>query len=323
LKLKFYKGLVPNADIRVDLNQSGTYCSIVGRHSAHASVGQWSMILGFRPGSADYQKRRYYILHEFGHALGLEHEFKKPVAGNKLNVEAAINYFRSNGLGHLSPQNLEEQFVAVMQTDIDPRSTLDFDEKSIMMYDLPANVWPPSGLTAPSDLSNKDREGMSKLFGSDLPRTGPVGLRLVPNGPEKTAYYLFGNDTALFHFRAPSTGEYLIKVTGEIAEGVVDPYAHVPLNVDVINPLLALRTQFEVLGEDPTIKNAPAESPLPVAGSEFRVQRGQGYEPVGETKITLEAGKTYFIRASITPSPNGEPHPNQLARFVIQISKKS
>ena len=54
----------------------GTSWSYVGSEAQSVPIGKPTMCLNLRNGSDDY--KRYVVMHEFGHALGLEHEHQRP-----------------------------------------------------------------------------------------------------------------------------------------------------------------------------------------------------------------------------------------------------
>lgn len=153
------------ADIRIGHRQVGAYWSMVGNGAESIAVPQPTMNLGFSRSNKqwhwdDKNERRRLILHEFGHALGLDHEHKHP--DSKLNVDAAVDWYRPYfpGLGY---EDIKRQFERYMKRELDGRST-EFDPDSIMLYSFPADIWPPNGIVAPSKLSVTDITTIMSLY---------------------------------------------------------------------------------------------------------------------------------------------------------------
>ena len=112
----------------------------------------------------------FFILHEFGHALGLIHEHNSPNAKIKWNK---ANIYRDLG----GPPNLwpKEQVDSTMFETYKNIRYRDFDPDSIMMYSYPASwfadgkipgsrakIRAPGG--GPQSLSKSDKEFIRKLY---------------------------------------------------------------------------------------------------------------------------------------------------------------
>lgn len=154
------------ADIRIGHRHVGAYWSLLGSGARHVAPPEPTMMLGFHPSNKrwhwdDPTERSRLILHEFGHALGLDHEHKHPDAN--LDVEAAVNWYAPY-FPDLSRDEVREQFARMRRREIDSRST-PFDISSVMLYSFPVEVWPPDGVEARSAISERDRAAVRSLYG--------------------------------------------------------------------------------------------------------------------------------------------------------------
>src|SRR5262249_48337201 len=94
-------------------------------------------IHSMRPGRLDQEQDaatlRRVVLHEFGHALGLQHEHRNPAAGIKWNVKAVKEYYaKTQGW---SEKEIEENVLNPLKADRSNYTA--FDSKSIMVYAIP------------------------------------------------------------------------------------------------------------------------------------------------------------------------------------------
>jgi hypothetical protein len=134
-------------------------------------------VSGWKPGS--------FIMHEFGHALGMMHEHQNncdgsnPIRYNKTNV---VDYFAKEG------HSAEEAYhnVLKMLTDKNKYIATPFDPLSIMMYALEEN-WFENGFDGANyirhnfELSEMDKH----LLRSVYPKKIKIYVRFVDAVPEK------------------------------------------------------------------------------------------------------------------------------------------
>jgi hypothetical protein len=244
-----------DSDIRISLTPDGTFWSLVGTDTRLSGSNLVTLNLGFNNSEyyASDDTNNFYVrefqrlvLHEFGHALGFIHEHLSPKSQITFNEPAAIAYFRKNGLGHLTDDQIREQ---VLTPEPDAENLTGFDLKSVMLYPFPASIANP-----PTDnnweLSAGDIETVRKAY--------PKGRRLVdrPGSPismmdnPQTPYLIIADYPILFRFQAPTSGRF---------------------DFEVLSALPSTKNPFEVIGlidlSDPIRSAAMAQ------GISFRVFR--------------------------------------------------
>jgi hypothetical protein len=131
------KGNQPDEHIRVGFKKNGAFWSAVGRNSMSSTTfppDAPSMNLELHPQLSDDKVRRA-ILHEFGHALGFEHEHQSPQEPcmPEYDVERLFKYLRDNR--GWSRAQFEFQLG---QLDKGGVIATEFDKASIMIYAFPA-----------------------------------------------------------------------------------------------------------------------------------------------------------------------------------------
>lgn len=151
---------VQRADLRVRL-RSGFSNSFVGTDNLAVLPDRETMNLGLSLISHDQEVNRV-VLHEFGHALGLEHEHQNPVVDIPWDVEALYRYFASPPNGWSRSQ----VDVNVLQRVRAERAQFTaFDPSSIMLYYVPAELrLDRRATTANAELSAFDRQFIGLLY---------------------------------------------------------------------------------------------------------------------------------------------------------------
>ncbi|CAO4191878.1 zinc metalloprotease [Methylorubrum extorquens] len=151
--------------IRISFSPAGNW-SYVGTDSVRTNLAEPSMNLGIASGVpfsvADKQELRGVILHEFGHAFGLQHEHQSPKSGCEARFNWSVVYQRLGG----PPNNWNKNTV-----DLNLRALLsskrlrvsEYDRLSVMHYSLPSWMFiegqrspcfvPPNHTLSPMDVA--------------------------------------------------------------------------------------------------------------------------------------------------------------------------
>lgn len=157
--------------IRVGFVKDGTIWSAVGNQSVNKRLyppGQPSMNLGFKATVGPERVRRA-ILHEFGHALGLEHEHQNKLGNCKQEYDfpALVSYFK-NTLGW-SENDVKTNLYVIEKSGV---IATEFDRQSIMLYSHPVRFYKkgkdsPCFIKERAQLSPGDRSLISQLYPAD------------------------------------------------------------------------------------------------------------------------------------------------------------
>lgn len=126
------------SDIRVSLTGKGNW-SYVGKHAMNIPVDKATLNLsGVNHGNALTEYDRFLILHEFGHALGFEHEHQSPEGG-------CSGEFDWVAVSAILGWTAEEVKQNMTRFDEPARKsgliTSAFDMHSVMLYALPAKAF--------------------------------------------------------------------------------------------------------------------------------------------------------------------------------------
>ncbi len=112
---------------------------------------------------------RRHVMHEFGHAIGLEHEHLSPVGGIKWDSAAVYRYYiNNNGWDSSTVYN------AVFKTLDETHTNGEFDLASIMLYTFPNNLVGLPDTVAQylgynTILSEGDKKTIASLYPSKIP----------------------------------------------------------------------------------------------------------------------------------------------------------
>lgn len=149
---------------------TGNACwSLIGTEAKKAGQGEATMgFPGFNVSPPPMPYLKYYVLHEFGHALGLMHEHRKHRTGCRLDLAKVASSFP---LG-TSVELLKEQYEELNHFDqVVPGIQPNFDPKSVMNYCLPADWFDGGDGEACAvgwnfELSDDDKRAIGLLYGN-------------------------------------------------------------------------------------------------------------------------------------------------------------
>jgi hypothetical protein len=100
-------------------------------------------------------------LHEFGHALGLVHEFQNPSAGEVFKEDLVLTYFK--GAPNFWPDELIRS--SVLDKSPDYPGVRAYDPESVMNYVFSPELFMPDKETRPGmTLSKSDKEFVASLY---------------------------------------------------------------------------------------------------------------------------------------------------------------
>lgn len=150
------------SEIRVAFLWGGGFWSYVGKDSRlpEAQTLQ-TMNLGWGTEDVPEDELRRIVLHEFGHALGLEHEHKSPKSPVRWNEGAVMEYYRDRF-------GWSDDYIRtnVLDKVIDPYESTEWDPDSIMVYAIPPELT-EDGVGVPwtnCELSETDKTFIAALY---------------------------------------------------------------------------------------------------------------------------------------------------------------
>lgn len=147
------------SDIRVRFGMNGNN-SLIGTDNQSVSQNKATMNLQLTDFSSE-EKIRRAALHEFGHALGLAHEHKSPLANIPWNKPKVYAYYAAT-------QGWDQQTVdANVLTNLGwgPAQHTYLDTRSVMAYPIPDSLT-TNGFSIPwnTELSAMDKEFIQKIY---------------------------------------------------------------------------------------------------------------------------------------------------------------
>jgi hypothetical protein len=163
VNLDFEETASAEAEIRISFERPGSW-SYIGTDALGIPPGQPTLNYGFLAQLQDQNAAMQTTLHEFGHALGLAHEFQNPLAGQIFDRDAVINFY------HGAPNYWTEEqimFNVLRKNDAYPGFRA-YDPESVMNYALPSVLFVPGKETRPDhSLSESDKDYVASLYPED------------------------------------------------------------------------------------------------------------------------------------------------------------
>jgi hypothetical protein len=159
-----YVGLSEVADIRIGIKwggDPGSWSAIGTDCRNNQNPNSPTMNFGWFDANTTNDEISRVTLHEFGHALGLEHEHLSPVAGIQWNRPEVYRYYQATN--NWSPAQVDLNIFK--QFDISRTNYSSFDPQSIMIYYIPAQLT-TNGFSAPSNsvLSSTDKAFIQQTY---------------------------------------------------------------------------------------------------------------------------------------------------------------
>lgn len=178
------------SDIRVSFYGSG-YWSYVGTQAKYITPYKQTLNLQGMDSPSLGERDTGIILHEFGHAIGFEHEHQSPIAGcdsefNWNYLYVAMGWSREEVDRNMRKLNLPSSRTALLVTP--------FDSKSVMLYSLPPQSFkdPRSATCYIPNPNNKisevDRDAAAIIYPSVAPASAPPMSAATPATPNEIAF---------------------------------------------------------------------------------------------------------------------------------------
>lgn len=170
-------------DIRVSFRGSG-YWSYVGTQAKSISPYKQTLNLEGMDRTSFSTQDDGVILHEFGHAIGFEHEHQSPVGGcdqqfNWSYLYTSLGWSKEEVDFNMRQLNVSSSMNGLLVTP--------FDRQSIMLYSLPAAAFKDPAhascyiSNSNNDISTRDRQAAATVYPSAAQPPAPAAL---PGGPK-------------------------------------------------------------------------------------------------------------------------------------------
>jgi hypothetical protein len=159
--LRFAFGDWPDADIRVGFKDDGSW-SYIGTDARNIPANEPTINLGYFAVPMSDADRNRAVLHEFGHTLGLVHEWQMPDAAIPWNKEAVYRYYGKPPY-EWDKATIDMNFFEKYKPTQFPHKP--FDPQSIMNLPIPKE-FTMNGIAIGlnNELSDLDKEYIARLY---------------------------------------------------------------------------------------------------------------------------------------------------------------
>jgi hypothetical protein len=123
-----------DAELRISIKDQGSW-ALLGTDAKDTGRTQPTINLGFFSVAASERERDRAVLHEFGHVLGLAHEFQMPDATIEWNRERVYETYAQQGW---TRETVDLNFFTKYPPSMFPQKP--FDPQSIMMFPIPKEM---------------------------------------------------------------------------------------------------------------------------------------------------------------------------------------
>ena len=171
------------SDIRVKFGTEGNN-SQVGINNRDISPNLQTMNLAFTTNTKN-EDIQGTTLHEFGHALGLNHEQQQPLANIPWNVQAVYSFYMAPPI-NWTKDRIDRNILNKATWESSQHTA--YDSKSIMQYKVDAKLT-TNGFSIPDNniLSSTDKDFISKMYSSQR-----IRVRHAVNTTSPLTFWLNG-----------------------------------------------------------------------------------------------------------------------------------
>ena len=158
--LTFARSKPPDSDVRVSFSEPGEW-SYMGTQCR--SIPKNEKTTNLQLDSHNELENRFFILHTFGHVLGLIHEHQAPSAKHLVNMDKARVMFNGPP-NYWDSETVDRSFLSFDDAG-SFYNTKPYDRYSVMLYKFPAEILNPGMAVEPGDqLSPGDIALIRKIY---------------------------------------------------------------------------------------------------------------------------------------------------------------